>query len=167
MPLAPLNGADTSGILKHIYEVVPPEQVISLFLRCDARSADPSNHWHIVQQVLAQPAVYEAFGIKALPQSIEFNSTHGLEVIGTMANMLCGGTSRSLIDDVDVALAEARKFFDVCYLRDYYGAVAYSCHNPWCSWFNRHSGTFRDVLDETLLIRNRNEWWLLAVTDSF
>ena len=60
-----------------------------------------------------------------------------------------------------LALAESRRFLDAFFLRDYSGARAYSSHEAWCDWF-----IDQKILDETVLINNGDEWWLLAVTDT-
>jgi hypothetical protein len=162
MSLNPFSAADPSNILAALQRDLSPEQVISLFLHCSARSPDASDHWLIVQQVLAQPAVYEAFGIAALPQKFHFDAAHGLEVIGTLANLLNrGGVFGKFVDDVDSALTESRHFLDRFLLERYDSAVAYSAHGAWCSWFVGDG-----MLDETVLIGNGDDWWLLAVTDS-
>jgi hypothetical protein len=164
MSLVPFNGADPSNILAALYRDLSPEQVISLQLRCDARSADRSDNWLVVQQILGQPAVYEAFGISSLPQESHFHATHGLEVIGTLANLLHrGGVYGKFVDDMDSALHEARLFLDVFYQRRYCNAVAYS-GGAWCSWFIGDGMV--TTLDVTLLFGNGTEWWLLAVTDT-
>lgn len=160
MSLVPFNGADPSKILAALYQDLSPEQVISLFIRCSARSADGSDHWLIVQQVLAQPAVYDAFGISTLPQNARVDAAHGLEVIGTLANLLDrGGIYQKFVPDVDSALAEARRFLDTFYCRQYGRAIAYSTDDAWCNWFVNEG-----ILDETILFGNGDEWWLLAVT---
>ena len=162
MSLVPFNGADPSKILAALYRDLSPDQVISLLLRCDAQSTDRFDHWLTVQQVLSQPAVYDAFGISSLPQNFHFDAAHGLEVIGTLANLLSrGGIHAKFVDDADSALAEARRFLDTFYLRRYDEAIAYSAHRAWCNWFIGEG-----MLDETVLVGNGGEWWLLAVTST-
>lgn len=162
MLLVPFNDADPSNILAALYSDLSPEQVISLHVRCDARSADRSDSWLTVQQILGQPSVYEDFGISTLPQSFHFDSAHGLEVIGTLANLLNrGGIHRRFVEGIDSALSEARGFLDVFFLRRYDRAVAYSDHSAWCDWFIGDG-----MLDETMLIGNGKKWWLLAATST-
>jgi hypothetical protein len=161
MPLAPFNGADPSNILALLYRDLKPEQVISLQLRRQARSAwRGHDNWQLVQQVLGQPSVYEAFGISSLPTDLHLHSACGLEVIGTLANLLCqGGVHGPFVDSFEDALAQSRRYLDAFFLRDYRLAMAYSCHEAWCDWFLGEG-----LLDETLLVNNADEWWLLAVT---
>jgi hypothetical protein len=56
-------------------------------------------------------------------------------------------------------LTESRRYLDAFFLRDYGCAMAYSSHDAWCDWF-----VGEGILDETLLVNNGKEWWLLAVT---
>jgi hypothetical protein len=161
MSLIPFNGANPSNILAALYQDVSPEQVISLQIICEARSAAPDN-WRLVQQVLSHPSVYEAFGIESLPLNFHFDSARGLEVIGTLANVLdSGGIHNRFVESFEIALAEARRYLDVFFLCDYRRAVAYSSHGAWCDWFIGEG-----VLDETVLVGNGQEWWLLAVTST-
>src|SRR5262245_58276426 len=100
MSLNPFRAGDSSNVLAALFRDLTAEQVISLFLHCDARSPAESDHWLIVQQVLAQPAVYEAFGISSLPQNLPIHATYGLEVIGTLANLLSrGGIHGKFVND--------------------------------------------------------------------
>lgn len=57
------------------------------------------------------------------------------------------------LDDRDSALILSRE------LGQYESVEAYSCRDGWCDWF-----VGERILDETLLIGNRGEWWLLADT---
>jgi hypothetical protein len=161
MPLTPFNGADPSNILAALYRDLEPTQVISLQIRCDARSAwRGQDDWYLIQQVLSQPSVYEAFGISSLPAHFHFDSARGLEVIGTLANLLCrGGIHNRFVESIERALAESRQYLDAFFLSDYRLAMAYSSNEAWCDWFIGEG-----ILDETLLINRGNEWWLLAVT---
>jgi len=157
----PFNDADPSRILAAFGRDLSPEQVVSLLLRCDARSSN-SDPWQIVQQVLSRPEVYEAFGISSLPKHVHFDSAVGLEVIGTVANLLArGGIHQDFVENYEEALAESQRFLDVFFRRDYGGARAYSCHCKWCDWFIGEG-----VLDATILVNHGSDWWLLAVTST-
>ena len=52
-----------------------------------------------------------------------------------------------------------RDFLDAALLRNYDSVEASSCHDAWCDWF-----IGEDILDETILLGNHCDWWLLAVT---
>lgn len=160
MSLIPFNGADPSRIVEALHRKVDPNAVISLLLYCDAQSADRTDNWLIVQQVLSQPSVYAAFGISSLPQHFHFRSAHGLEVIGTVANLLTShAVPGRFVDDFEVALSEARQFLDAFLLGSYEAVAAYSSDGAWCNWFEGEG-----FLDKTILVRHGNEWWILAVT---
>jgi hypothetical protein len=51
------------------------------------------------------------------------------------------------------------EYLDAALLRQYHSVEAYSSRDGWCDWF-----VGERVLDETVLIGNLDEWWLLAVT---
>ena len=152
-----INGADPSRILAALRRGVEAEQIISVPVRCEARAADRTNPWLIVQQILWNPAVYEAFGISSLPTRFHFDSARGLEVIGSLANLLSRETMTSFVEDIDEAISEARRFLDAFYLKSYFGAVAFTCREPWCEWFES------SILNETVIIGNGRDWWVLAV----
>ncbi len=157
----PSNGADPTNVLAALYRDLEPEQVVFLQIHCDARSAwQGEDDWLLIQQVLARPSVYDAFGISSLPPHIPFHTARGLEVIGTVANLLDrGGVHRKFVDDFEAALAESRGFLDNFFRRDYRCAMAYSSRGAWCDWFYGDG-----ILDETVLVRNGPDWWLLAIT---
>src|SRR5262245_55766828 len=104
MSLTPFNGADPSNILTALYRDLAPGDVISLQIRCHARSAwQGQDDWLLLQQVLSHPSVYDAFGISSLPLRCRFESARGLEVIGTLANLLDrGGTHNKFVDNFEV-----------------------------------------------------------------
>jgi hypothetical protein len=161
MMLTPFNGANPSNILTALYRDQSPEEVISLLIQCNARSANSGqDNWPLIAQVLCHPAVYAAMKISTIPNHFDFNSAQGLEVIGTVANLLRrGGIHAKFVENDEAALAESQQFLDVFFQGDYSCAEAYSCHQAWCDWFIGEG-----VLDETVLVRNRDEWWLLTVT---
>lgn len=126
------------------------------------RSLTPQDQWRRLRAIIGSELVYNAFGISSLPidTPATFHYATGLETIGTLANLLMsGGVHRQFADNIDCALTESRTFLDNAFLRDYGSAEAYSCREPWCDWFLGER-----VLDETILLGNRNDWWLLAVT---
>lgn len=157
--MIPFNGADPGNIVAAFGRDLSSDQIISLLLRCDARSSNP-DPWQLLQQVLSRPEVYEAFGISSLPKHAQFDVAHGLEVIGTVANLLaCGWIRHRFVENFEEALAESRRFLDVFVRRDYRGARAYSCQVGWCDWFIGDG-----MLDATILVNHGTDWWLLAVT---
>jgi hypothetical protein len=96
------------------------------------------------------------------PDSRRFDSARGLEVIGTLANLLNrGGIHAAFVESFETAILESRQYLDAFFQNDYACAEAYSCHEKWCDWFIGEG-----MLDETVLVRNRDEWWLLTVTDT-
>ena len=155
------HSANPSNILAALYRDLEPEQVISFQIHCDARSAwQGQDDWFLIQQVLSDPSVYDAFGISSLPARIPSEIARGLEVIVTLANLLDrGGIHRKFVDNFEVALAESRGFLDDFFHRDYRCATAYSSRSAWCDWFCGEG-----ILNETVLVRNRHDWWLLAIT---
>jgi hypothetical protein len=161
MTLIPFNGASPSNILTALYRDLSPEQVVSLQIRCDARSASSGqDNWQLISQVLSQPVVYAALNISSLPIHVDFDSARGLEVIGTLANLLNrGGIHARFVKSFETAISESRQYLDAFFQNDYTCAEAYSCHDKWCDWFIGDG-----MLDETVLVRNRDDWWLLTVT---
>jgi hypothetical protein len=160
MARIPFNGANPSSILDALYRDLEPEQVVSLQLRCKASGVKDGDSWRLLAQVLSQPAVYAALDIDSIPNHVHFQSARGFEVIGTVANLLRrGGIHQEFVRDNEEALAVSRAYLDVFFQNGYAAAEAYSCHEPWCRWFIGEG-----VIDETILIRNWDEWWLLAVT---
>jgi hypothetical protein len=162
MSLIPFNGADPSRISAALQQCYGSECVVVLQFASAAQSSwEGDDNWQLLQQVLSQPSVYEAFGISTLPLRCGFGSAIGLEVIGTLANLLhCGAAHGRVVDDVDAALAESRRYCDAFYLRRYDGgARAYSTQIAWCDWFVR-DGYF----NHTVLLNNGGFWALFAVT---
>ncbi len=161
MPLLPFNGASPTAILAALYRHCLPEQVVSVQFRCKVRpvrsNRDP---WPRLQQILSHPDVYAALGISSLPGDAEFAHARGLEVIGTLANLLNhGGVDGPFVENYEVALSESRRYLDAWFLGDYSCAEAYSNDSKWCDWF-----IGEEILDETVVVGNGDEWWLLAVT---
>jgi hypothetical protein len=104
--------------------------------------------------------VYNALGILSLPPRIPFHMARGLEVIGTLASRLDRGRMHNkFVDDFEAALALSREFLDDVFHREYRDAAANSSHDARCDWFFGE-----DILNETVLVRNRDHWWLLAIT---
>lgn len=161
MSLQPFNGANPSNVLAALYRDRTQEEVISLQFRSPVwPRRSNSLDWPRLQAILAVPAVYEAFGISALPRQLDAASAEGLEVIGTLANRLNRlGIHAYFVHDLDTAIVEARRYLDVFFLRNYANAEAYSYSGAWCDWFWGDAG-----LDETVVIGNGHEWWLLAFT---
>jgi hypothetical protein len=116
--------------------------------------------WLRLQQILSHPEVYAALGISVLPGDADFAHAIGLEVIGTLANLLDhGGPYGPFVENYEAALSESQRFLDAWFLRNYAGGEAYSSHSKWCDWFLGEG-----ILDETVVVGNANEWLLLAVT---
>jgi hypothetical protein len=165
MSLQLFNGADPSQILAALHRDRSPEEVMSLQFRSDAprvRSVDMQDQWLRLKSILGCATVYDAFGISSLPVKppAVFHYAVGLEAIGTLANLLVrGGVHQRFVDDNDAALSLSRCFLDKAFLGRYDAAEAYSCRGPWCDWF-----VGEGILDETVLIGNLGEWWLLATT---
>lgn len=165
MTLPFFNNADPSAVHDALGRDCAPDQIASVFFRVKvppARTNAESEQWLRLRGILGCPEVYQAFGINSLPIDIPatFNYATGLETIGTLANLLThGGVHRKFVDGTDDALGIAREFLDAALLRQYDLVEAYSCRDSWCDWF-----VGERVLDETVLIGYRDEWWLLAVT---
>jgi hypothetical protein len=165
MFLKPFNGADSSPIILALRRGCSPEQIVSVFFRAEmhpVRSLDERQQWLRFQGIVACQPVYDALGISSLGIDVpaKFHYATGLETIGTIANLLTrGGVHEKFVDDLESALAIARDFLDKALLRQYTGAEAYSCRDAWCDWF-----VGEGILDETILLGNRGDWWLLAVT---
>lgn len=138
---------------------------MSVYFRAEVppvRSNDEQDQWLRLKLILGCESVHEAFGISALPIKLPaiFQYASRLETIGTLANLLTnGGVHRKFVDDQDTALTISRDFLDAALLRNYDSVEAYSCHDAWCDWF-----IGEDILDETILLGNHCDWWLLAVT---
>ena len=165
MQIKPFNGTDTSKILALLHRDCSPEQIVSIQFRAEvppARTVAIEDQWLRLKSILGCLDVYKAFEISTLPIKCPatFYYSKGLEVIGTLANLLNrGGIHRCFVGDFDQALTHAREHLDDALSRDYGDAEAYSCHGAWCDWF-----LGEDVLDETVLLGNRGDWWLLTVT---
>ena len=95
----PFKQSDPQTILDLLYRQLESEQIVSLRFTGEARSTDLGT-WDTLLQVLAQPAIYDAFGITSLPLHVEFKTSVGLETIGTLANLLNGGSANGqFVDD--------------------------------------------------------------------
>lgn len=165
MSLKPFNGADPSPIHRALERDCSPDGIVSVQFRAEiypVRSLDEPNQWLRLQLILGREPVYDALGIAALPPRMPaaFHYAIELETIGTMANLLMrGGVHQRFVDDFESALTLSRRFLDNAMLRRYDAAEAYSCSGPWCEWFVGDG-----ILNETVLLGNGGEWWLLAVT---
>lgn len=126
------------------------------------RSLDQREQWLRLKGVIGCQPVYDAFDISSLPidPPAPFHYATGLETIGTLANLLArGGIHSEFVDNYEAALTASRQFLDHVLLRWYDSAEAYSCHGPWCDWF-----VGENILDETVVLGHRGDWWILAVT---
>ncbi len=165
MALKLFNGADTSLIHNALFRDCSPNQVISVHFRAQVppvRSVDRSEQWLRLRGILGCAEVSDQIGTRSL--SIDppaaFHYATGFETIGTIANLLIrGGIHRKFVDSPNDALTIARRYLDAALLRQYHSVEAYSSREPWCDWFAGER-----VLDETVLLGNLDEWWLLAVT---
>ncbi len=165
MSLELFNGADPSEILAALYRDCEPDQVLSLQFRSQAmgiHSLSEEDQWRRIKSILECPTVWEALEWPALPidAPARFHYASGLETIGTLANLLMrGGIHARFVDNYESALAKSRAYLDEAFLRCYDHAEAYSSCEPWCDWFIGEG-----ILDETVLLGNNGDWWLLAVT---
>ena len=163
--LTPFQKADATPIRNALLRDCDPAQFVAVYLRAavpPVRSINEEEQWLRLRGILGCSEVYESFRIKSLPLDVPatFNYAIGLETIGTLANLLVrGGVHRKFVNDYDEALSLARNFLDSALLRQYDSVEAYSSREPWCDWF---VGEW--ILDETVLIGQRDEWWLFAVT---
>lgn len=165
MAVEPFNGAEPSAILAALQRDCGPEQIVSIMFRATVppiRSVDEREQWLRLKGILGCPPVYDAFGLNSLPidPPAPFHHSNELETIGTLANLLMHGVVHAkFVDDHESALLLSRQFLDAALLGQYDSAEAYSCRDAWCEWFiGEH------ILDETVLIGNQGQWWLLAVT---
>lgn len=164
MTINPFNGVEPTAIIAALLRDCDSEQIVSIMFRAvvpPVRSIDSHDQWLRLKAVLGCKLIYDTLGISSLTIELRgtFNYANGLETIGTIANLLMrGGVHRKFVDDRERALTLARDFLDSAILGQYETVEAYSCRTPWCDWF-----IGENVLDETLLIGNRGEWWLLAV----
>jgi hypothetical protein len=160
----PLQRADPSQILAALQRDCEPEQIVSVQFCSEiypVRSLNEEDQWLRLKGILACEPVYNALGIFSLPIKIpgKFHHARGLETIGTLANLLMrGGVHAEFVGNVESAWTLSRSFFDNA-LHRRYAAEAYSCSDPWCEWFIGEG-----MLDETVLLGNGDDWWLLAVT---
>lgn len=163
--MTPFQCADVTPIRDALLRDCDPEQVVCVYFRATMPPVDSINvkeQWLRLQGILGRSEVYESFGIMSLPLDVPatFHYAFGLETIGTLANLLVrGGVHRKFVDSYDGAISLARNFLDKALLRQYDSVEAYSSRKPWCDWFEGEQ-----ILDETVLIGQRDEWWLLAVT---
>ena len=160
MSLQPFNGADSTPITSALEQGHLTAEIASVIFRAKVpplRSLDPGEQWLRLKTILGCQPVYEALHISSLPVDVpaQYFYSKGLETIGTLANLLMRGG----IDDGDAALALSKDFLDSAFLHQYDTAEAYSCCHAWCKWFVGDG-----ILDETVLLGNRYDWWLLAVT---
>jgi hypothetical protein len=157
--------ADVTPIRDALLRDCDPAQIVSVYFRATmppVRTLNATEQWLRLRGILGCREVYESFGIKSLPIDVPatFNYATGLETIGTLANLLVrGGIHRKFVDDYDEAISLSRNFLDNALLRQYDSVEAYSSRDPWCGWF-----VGEQILDETVLIGQRDEWWLIAVT---
>lgn len=162
LSIKPFEGVDPQEIVNVIRQAGC--EVVSIQFRCSINTA-PSvehNHWLRLQNVLSHPLVYQSLGIYALPTHASFGYTRGLEVIGTVANLLNhDGVHGRFVSSYEHALTLSRNHFDKALLRNYDRVEAYSSHQGWCDWFCGDG-----LLDELVLVGNGDDWWLLAVTDT-
>jgi hypothetical protein len=164
MSLKPFNGADPSSILGALQRGCFEEQIVSVPFHAElptARSLD-GDQWQQLRSILACEPVYTALGITCLPvdRPATFRRTVRLETIGTLANLLMlGGVHREFVEDYDTALNLSRSFLDSALRHCYDNVEAYSSDEAWCEWFIGDG-----ILDATVLLRDRGDWWLLAVT---
>lgn len=165
MAIRPFNGIEPTEILAALHRDCDPEQIVSIMFRAiipPVRTLDEREQWLRLKAILGRQTVYDAFGISSLPIAPPgiFHYAHGLETIGTIANLLIrGGVHCEFVKTRDAALSLSRDFIDPAVLGQFSGVEAYSCSEGWCKWFIGEG-----ILDETILIGNRGEWWLLAVT---
>ena len=88
-------------------------------------------------------------------------STFGLEVIGTLANLLIHGSAQDqFVADYEEAIQVARSFLDKFCAPRYHRARAYSIGDAWCDWFIENG-----FWNGTLIFYNGTNWWVLAITD--
>ncbi len=165
MSLELFNGADPSAILAALYQDCAPEQVLSLQFRSPApepHSLSEQEQWQRIRSILScrTSCADVEWPILSSDVPARFHYATGLETIGTLANLLMrGGIHSKFVDSYETALAKSRAFLDDAFLRCYDHAEAYSSREPWCDWFVGES-----ILDETVLLGNNGDWWLLAVT---
>ena len=157
------NDSNPNNILALLHKEFDPDAVISLSLYGEAKSHSAEDDiWRNLIPVLSHDSVYEAFGISTVPTTYPVSVSIGLEVIGTLANLLQKGRIYSpLVSNHEEALREARQFLDGFCTPSYNDAIAYRIDGAWCNWFIDEG-----ILDVTLLFNNKNSWWLLAVTGS-
>jgi len=162
LSIVPFNGVEPTEIVQAVNQAGC--EVLCIQFRCEIAPARSSqhDHWLRLQAILSQPSVYKALGIFSLPNYADFGYSRSLEVIGTLANLLnCGGGHLRLVEGYDSAMAMARLYLDRAFLRNYSFTEAYSSHVGWCDWFYCDG-----LLDETVLIGNNGDWWLLMVSST-
>lgn len=165
MAIKPFNGVEPSMIVSALQRDCDSEQIVSIMFRAvvpPVRSVNEREQWLRLKGILGCPDVYNAFGLSSLPidPPATFNYSQELETIGTLANMLMhGGVHARFVDGRDSALSLSREFLDAALLGQYQSTEAYSCRDAWCEWFIGEG-----ILDETVLIGNRGECFLIAVT---
>ena len=160
LSVEPFHGVDPVNIISALSRRF--SEVASVCFRCQAppaRSAD-GDHWVRLQSILSHPSVYAALGIYSLCSHADFAHAERLEVIGTLANLLSHpGMHAPFMENYEIALAESRQYLDRALRCNYETVEAYSSSVAWCDWFIDDG-----VFDETVLIGNRDEWWLLVAT---
>jgi hypothetical protein len=167
MLLSPFQKADTAPIRDALLRDCDPAQIVAVYFRASmppVRSINVTEQWLRLQGILGRAEVYELLGIKSLPLNVPatFNYAIGLETIGTLANLLLrGGIHHKFVDGYDEAISLSRNFLDNALLHNYDSVEAYSSREPWCDWF-----VGEQILDETVLIGQRDEWWLFAITST-
>lgn len=165
MALKPFNNTEPADILAALYRGCDPAQVVSIQFRAEvppARTIDPLDQWRRIKLILGCEEVHNAFGVRSFPIDVPavFNYATGLETIGTLANLLTrGGVHRRFVEDNDQAFDAAKTYLNRALLGELASTEAYSCRDGWCDWFLSDF-----VLDETILLGDRGDWWLLAVT---
>lgn len=165
MAIKPFNSVEPTEIIAALRRDCDPEQIVSLMFRAivpPVRSLNEREQWLRLKGILGCQAVYDALGISSLPIDPPgmWHYAHGLETIGTIANLLMrGGVHRNFANDLDAALNLSREFIDAAIIGQFETVESYSCSDGWCNWFIGEG-----ILDETLLIGSLGEWWLLAVT---
>lgn len=155
MGLESLDRIDMSEILGIFDRRTSRDWVATVMYRCEVPPVRSLNaEWTLLQILLSDPHVYETLGISTTRRTLEFGRSRGLEVIGTLANLL----DRFVESETD-AWSAAQRFLvrlaggRCSHLKGFWSL------EPWCDWF------VDDPQFEcgTVIVGSQDDWWLLAV----
>lgn len=165
--MSPFGGVIPDKILASLAQARKVERFESFLFRASVPSVDASvigDHWRRFKLIVGCSEVYERLSITSLPlqMPIHLRYTKGLEVAGTLANLLI---KLQAIDNSYRALQLSYDYLELATNGQLRGVEAYACDDAWCEWFLEDSDL--PGVYATSLIGLNNEWWLLVAANNY